>query len=186
MKKSFALAALSTSLAVFSSTAAFADCEADLSLLETAMAAPNLTADLKAEMAKAGEAGAAAMRKDDDETCHKVVMDVLAKTGTKTETASPSASTQSLGDLSSFKTIAEDTLKLVTANKLPEAKARIKDLETAWDVAHKNLQALNKDKWTVIDNAIDKSLKQLRAATPTAAGSADALNALLKVINESK
>ena len=186
MNNSFTFVALAMSIGILSSTTAYADCEADLGLLETAMAAPNLPPDLKVEMSKAGEAGAAAMRKDDDETCHKVVMDVLAKTGTKTETASPSASTQSLGDLSSFKTITENTLKLVNANKFPEAKARIKDLETAWDVAHKNLQALNNDKWTLIDNALDKSLKQLRAATPTAAGSADALNALLKVINESK
>ena len=186
MKKSFTFAALATSLAIFSSTTAFADCEADLSLLETAMAAPNLAADLKAEMVKAGEAGAAAMRKDDDETCHKVVMDILTKAGAKTEVAAAPASTQSLGDLTAFKTITEDTLKLVSANKLPEAKARIKDLETAWDVAHKNLQALNKDKWTVIDQAIDKSLKQLRANAPTVAGSAEALNALLKAIDEAK
>ena len=183
---SFVFAALATSLAIFTSTTAYADCEADLSLLETAMAAPNLAADVAAEMAKAGEAGAAAMRKDDDETCHKVVMDVLTKAGVKSEPASAPVSTQSLGDLSSFKAITEDTLKLVSENKLPEAKARIKDLEMAWDAAHKSLQALNKDKWTAIDQAIDKSLKQLRAATPTVSGSTDALNALLKVINETK
>jgi hypothetical protein len=186
LKKSFTFAAIATSLVIYSSTSAFADCEADLSLLETAMAAPNLSADLKTEMAKAGEAGAAAMRKDDDETCHKVVMDVLAKSGAKTEAPAAPASTQSLGDLSSFKTIAEDTLKLVSENKLPEAKTRIKDLETAWDLAHKNLQALNKDKWTVIDQAIDKSLKQLRAGTPNVVGATDALNTLLKTINDSK
>ncbi len=185
MNKSILFAAVAFSVGILSSSAAFADCEADLGLLETAMAAPNLSADLKAEMTKAGEAGGAAMRKDDDETCHKVVMDILAKAGVKTDTATAPTSTQSLGDLSSFKTIADDTLKLVTADKLLEAKIRIKDLETAWDVAHKSLQALNKDKWTVIDNALDKSLKQLRAGKPTAAGSSDALNALLKAISNS-
>ncbi len=185
MKKSFVLAALAAGLTIISSTTAFADCEADLNLLETAMAAPNLSTDLKAEMAKAGEAGAAALRKDDDETCHKDVMDVLAKSGAKSEAPAVPASNQSLGDLSSFKRIAEDTLKLVSENKLPEAKARIKDLETAWDAAHKSLQSLNMEKWTVIDSALDKSLKQLRANAPTAGGSADALNALLKTINES-
>jgi hypothetical protein len=185
LNKSFAIAALTLSFSIASSTIAFADCEADLVVLETAMAAPNLSADLQSEMTKAGEAGAAAMRKDDDETCHKVVMDVLAKAGVKTDTATASASTQSLGDLSSFKAIADDTLKLVVAGKLPEAKTRIKDLETAWDVAHKDLQALNNEKWTVIDNALDKSLKQLRAGKPTASGSSDALNALLKEISDS-
>lgn len=186
MKTSIAFAALAMSFTIFTSSTAFADCEADLGLLETAMAAPNLSADLKAEMAKAGEAGSAAMRKDDDETCHKVAMDVLAKAGVKTDTASEPASTQSLGDLSPFKTIADDTLKLVTAGKLPEAKTRIKDLETAWDGAHKKLQAINKDKWTVIDKALDKALKQLRAGTPTVAGSSYALNALEKAINDSQ
>ena len=186
MNKPVTFAAFALSFGLLTSTAAFADCEADLGLLETAMAAPNLSADLKAEMNKAGEAGGAAMRKDDDETCHKVVMDVLAKTGVKTDTAAAPTSTQSLGDLSPFKTIADDTLKLVLAGKLPEAKTRIKDLETAWDVAHKSLQAMNRDKWTVIDNALDKSLKQLRAGTPTVAGSSDALNVLLTTISDSK
>lgn len=186
MKKSFVFAALATGMLILSSTTAFADCEADLNLLETAMAAPNLSTDLKAEMAKAGEAGAAALRKDDDETCHKAVMDVLAKSGVKSVAPAAPASTQSLGDLSGFKTIADDTLKLVLANKLPEAKARIKDLETAWDAAHKNLQSANMEKWTVIDTALDKSLKQLRANSPTVGGSADALSALVKTINDSK
>ena len=186
MNKSISFVAIALSFGILTASAAYADCEADLGLLETAMAAPNLTPDLKAEMTKAGEAGSAAMRKDDDETCHKVVMDVLAKAGVKTDTAAAPTSTQSLGDLSSFKTIANATLKLVIADKLPEAKARIKDLETAWDAAHKSLQALNKDKWTLIDNALDQSLKQLRTPTPTVAGSSTALNALLKAINDSK
>jgi hypothetical protein len=186
LKKSFSFAAIALCFGLLTSSAAYADCEADLGLLETAMAAPNISAELKAEMTKAGEAGGAAMRKDDDETCHKVVMDVLAKTGAKPEAAATPDSGISLGDLTSFKTITEDTLKLAMAGKLPEAKTRIKDLETAWDAAHKSLQALNRDKWTVIDNAIDKSLKQLRAGTPTVAASTEALNALLKVINESK
>jgi soluble cytochrome b562 len=185
LNKSFTFSALAMSIVLLTSTAAFADCEADLGLLETAMAAPNLSADLSAAMAKAGEVGAAAMRKDDDDTCHTAVMDVLAKAGVKTNAAAAPASTQSLGDLSVFKTIVDDTLKLVTAGKLPEAKTRIKDLETGWDDAHKKLQALNNDKWTVIDAAIDKVLKQLRSGTPTVAASTDALNALVKTISDS-
>ena len=186
MNKPFTLSVLAMSLAVFTSTAAFADCEADLGLLEKAMAAPNLPADLKAEMTKAGEAGGAAMRKDDDETCHKVVMEILAKAGVAPDATAASVSAQSLGDLSAFKTIADDTLKLVTASKLPEAKTRIKDLETAWDDAHKKLQALNRNKWTVIDDALDKALKQLRAGVPTVAASTDAMNVLVKAINDSQ
>lgn len=186
MNKPFTLSVLAMSFAIFTSTAAFADCEADLGLLEKAIAAPDLSADLKAEMTKAGEAGGAAMRKDDDETCHKVVMDVLAKAGVATDTTAAPVSAQSLGDLSGFKAISGDTLKLVSAGKLPEAKTRIKDLETAWDDAHNKLQALNTDKWTVIDAALDKALKQLRSEAPTVAASTDAMNALVKAINDSQ
>lgn len=186
MNKPFTLSFLAISIAILTSTAAFADCEADLGLLEKAMAAPNLSADLKAEMTKAGEAGGAAMRKDDDETCHKVVMEVLAKAGVAPDTTAAPTSAQSLGDLSAFKAIADDTFKLVLTGKLPEAKTRIKDLEASWDVAHDKLQALNKDKWTVIDTALDKALKQLRGGAPTVAASTDAMNALVKAINDSQ
>ena len=68
-----------------------------------------------------------------------------------------------LGDLSSFQKIEEDTLSLVNAGNLSDAKSRVDDLEYTWDNAQARLRPMNTAKWTEIDNTIDKVLRQLRA-----------------------
>src|ERR1700676_3242104 len=86
---------------------------------------------------------------------------------------------QPLGDLSSFRTIATDTLAIVNSGNLARAKARIKDLETRWDGAEAKLRPRNPERWQTIDKAIDSALQQLRADKPQASASKDALQALL-------
>ncbi len=177
---------VSAAVAVGASGMARADCEADLGLLETALAAPDLTPEAKVVLDAAGVAGASALRKDDDDACHMAVVDALAKTGAAPAAAPVAAASGApLGDLAPFKAIASDTLKIVKSGDLPAAKTRIKDLETAWDKSAKALRAANAGKWTVVDKAIDTALKQLRAASPTAAGSANALVALIGIIDKS-
>lgn len=177
---------VSAAMAVGATGMARADCEADLTQLEEAMATPNLSADAKAILDEAGAAGAAAMKKDDDETCNKAVMAGLAKAGLATGAAPAlAASTASIGDLAPMKAIAADTLKIVQSGDIAAAKARIKDLEAAWDKSAKTMKAANVEKWNAIDKALDKSLKQLRAASPNAAGSTDALTALISIIDKS-
>jgi hypothetical protein len=162
-----------------------ADCEADLLLLEAALAAPNLAAEAKATLDAAGVAGASALRKDDDEACNTAVKEALAKTGaTPAPAASAASNGASLGDLAPFKAIAADTLKIVKSGDLAAAKARIKDLETAWDNSAKAMKAANRDKWTTVDDAIDVALKKLRAAKPAAADSSAALTALIEAIDK--
>lgn len=82
-------------------------------------------------------------------------------------------------EVGTYRTIARDALTLVQAGKQPEAKARIKDLETAWDKDQDTLQPLDQSGWTVVDGRIDTVLKALRAASPDSAHETQALNALL-------
>lgn len=84
-----------------------------------------------------------------------------------------------LGDMSAFIKITEDTRDLVIADDLAGAKARVADLEHEWDDAEAELKPRNGAKWTEIDDAIDKVLRQLRAVNPTVEGSKSALDALL-------
>jgi uncharacterized membrane protein YkoI len=94
--------------------------------------------------------------------------------------------TQSLGDLSSFRTIAQDTLAIVNTGNLSRAKARIKDLETSWDAAEAKLRPRDPEQWRTLDKAIDAALVQLRADKPQASASKDALQSLLASFDQSK
>jgi uncharacterized membrane-anchored protein len=90
--------------------------------------------------------------------------------------------TSTLGDLSSFAKIEEDTLSLVNSGDLPAAKSRVDELEVAWDNATARLKSINKAKWTEIDNTIDEVLAQLRARQQDAAACRTALNASLAAL----
>jgi uncharacterized membrane protein YkoI len=93
--------------------------------------------------------------------------------------------TQALGDLSSFRVIAADTLAVVNTGNLTRAKARIKDLETNWDRAEAKLRPRHPERWLVIDKAIDAALVQLRADRPQASAAKDALQNLLASFDRS-
>ena len=56
-------------------------------------------------------------------------------------------------DLSSFRSIAEDTLAIVDMGNLKRAKSRIKGLEAAWDRADPKLRPGSPEKWRKIDKA---------------------------------
>lgn len=89
------------------------------------------------------------------------------------------ASTNALGDLSRFRAIAADTLKIVKAGDLATAKAKIRDLEKSWDDAEPTLRPSNQVVWKRIDKSIDNALVELRADTPIARGCSEALENLL-------
>jgi len=88
-----------------------------------------------------------------------------------------------LGDLTAYRLIAEDALTMAKSGKLKEAKARIKDLETAWDQAEGDLKPKDKKTWTVVDQAIDLALAQLRKPTPDQAKCVAALTAFIDQCN---
>jgi hypothetical protein len=97
----------------------------------------------------------------------------------------PSSGTP-LGDLSTFRTTAVDTLRIVDTGNLAAAKKRIKDLELSWDQAEPKMKPLAPQKWETIDVAIDRALKEVRAWSATQAGSREALQALISTIDSMK
>ncbi len=96
-----------------------------------------------------------------------------------------SVATHKLGDISSFRLIVSDTLSLVEKNDLPGGKTRIKDLELAWDSAEAGLKPRSPSDWHTVDGAIDTVLKALRATTPNQIDCKEALQNLLKSLDES-
>ena len=84
-----------------------------------------------------------------------------------------------LGDLAPYRTIASDTLALVDKGDVPAARARIKDLETAWDKAEPTLKAKDRPTWTSLDGMIDAALTDLRTPNPKPAACATSLRALI-------
>ncbi len=88
----------------------------------------------------------------------------------------------SLGDLSVFKKITEDIKQSEVANNLEAAKNHVNDLEHEWDIAQTNIKPLDTKKWVVIDNSIDKVLRQFRSINPVQKECIQSLDELLKVL----
>lgn len=76
-------AVLTAAIALAATSAARADCESDLKQLENAFATPNLAAPAKAALDEAKVKAVAALKKDDDKTCHAAVAEGLSKAGVK-------------------------------------------------------------------------------------------------------
>lgn len=89
-----------------------------------------------------------------------------------------------LGDLSVFRQITKDTLALVQAGKLSNARSRVGDLEYAWDEAEAHLRPINEEKWTVVDDSIDDALRNLRSLRQDPRACGESLALLLKILNE--
>jgi len=88
-----------------------------------------------------------------------------------------------LGDLSEFRTVANEVDALVEKGNLPEAKKRIKDLETSWDEAEAGLKPRDASSWHVLDKSIDRALAALRAKPPIQAECKSTIAALLKTFD---
>jgi len=88
-----------------------------------------------------------------------------------------------LGDLSSFRDIAVDTLHIVKSGRLAEAKIRVKDLETVWDHAAASMKPMDPEVWRAIDAAIDNAIAALREPSPDAMTCITSLRDLIRTID---
>ncbi|SEN24043.1 hypothetical protein SAMN04487857_11262 [Pseudomonas sp. ok272] len=100
--------------------------------------------------------------------------------------ATAQVSGSKLGDLSAFRTIAADVAGLAEHNQLPAAKARIKDLESAWDSAEAGLKPRAAADWHVLDKSLDHALDALRASSPDLSDCQAAMTDLLKAFDSMK
>jgi hypothetical protein len=101
----------------------------------------------------------------------------------RTQSAASVSPTAPLGDLSAFRKIADDMLRLVRAGDLSGAKSRANDLETAWDGAQARLRAMNPEKWTLMDNAVDDVLTKVRSTQQNGAESSASLESFITAID---
>jgi uncharacterized membrane-anchored protein len=98
--------------------------------------------------------------------------------------ARPVHPTTRLGNLSTFAAVVTDVRAKVTKNDLAGAKARVKDLEVAWDDAEAGLKPRDSGKWHQLDDQIDAVLTALRASHPSQADCAAAIATLATTLNK--
>jgi preprotein translocase SecF subunit len=84
-----------------------------------------------------------------------------------------------LGNLTTYRGIAEDALSLVNTGNFPAAKKRIKGLEASWDKAEERLRPMNTETWMALDKSIDRVLTQLRSGSPDKTDSEIALKSFI-------
>ena len=89
-----------------------------------------------------------------------------------------------LGDLSMFKSLANDTLVLVGKNDMAGAEKRITDFETAWDNAEPTLYPKDKQNWSRIDDAADAAISSLRAKSPQKNAAGTAVKGLVDALRQ--
>lgn len=91
-----------------------------------------------------------------------------------------------LGDLSGFRAIALDTLRMVQAGDFSAARKRMDELESTWKSAAPKLKRLAPEKWEKVDAAIDRAERELRFWRARRTDSVQALQELVGTIDSIK
>jgi uncharacterized membrane-anchored protein len=87
-----------------------------------------------------------------------------------------------LGDLTTFRTITQDTVDKLAGGDQAGATTRVDDLEFEWDNAQSTLKPRDSEAWTAIDDKIDAVLRALRATSPQPNSEMGALQELLRAL----
>ncbi len=85
-------------------------------------------------------------------------------------------------EVAKFQSITQDTLSKLRAGDQAGARARITDLETAWDDDESKLKPMDQNAWHTLDKQIDSVLAALRARTPDPATQTQRLTDLLTAL----
>jgi hypothetical protein len=88
-----------------------------------------------------------------------------------------------LGDLSGFRAIAADALRIAQTGDLATARARMKELEEGWERAEPKMKPLAPDQWKKVDSAIDRARRELRFWRAKRTDSVESLQALIDTID---
>ena len=73
-------------------------------------------------------------------------------------------------DMSAFKTITEDALKLVKSGDYSGAQKKTLELEGKWDEGTKALKAADRKLWNTIDKQMDAAIDSCKAAKDASSG----------------
>lgn len=89
-------------------------------------------------------------------------------------------------DMSKYKKITEEALKLVKAADYAGAHKKTVELETAWDEDTKKLKEANRKAWKAADDQMDAAMKACESAKDAEGGkkAAQALNDFVKQLDE--
>ena len=85
-------------------------------------------------------------------------------------------------EVANFRSITHDTLSKVQAGDQAGARARITDLEIAWDDDEPKLKPMDQNAWHTLDKQIDGVLTALRAQIPDSGTETQRLTALLTAL----
>jgi hypothetical protein len=98
--------------------------------------------------------------------------------------ASPAPGSRTvLGDLSGFRSLALDALRLAQAGDLRAARARVKELDERWERSAPKTKMLAPAKWEAVEAAIDRAGRELRFWRARQTDSVEALQALIATID---
>jgi hypothetical protein len=105
------------------------------------------------------------------------------KAPSDTASGATSSAQGALRDLSAFRAIALDTLRIAQTADFSAARKRMDELESTWNSAAPKLKPLAPEKWKKVDAAIDRAERELRFWRARRTDSVQSLQELVRTID---